>query len=985
MIDQHHLVILHLFLSLISLFLFATSYLLSPKTTWKAIHERCGDGVRGRDEDCDDGNSRNGDGCSSDCTVEKDYVCVGGNLTSVAADRCVAGSVISSYTFDNASSLRWDAVTIEQQRFESGFGDMGWDGWLMDGSQDIACSGDGFPSPVRTVVGAQFMERSFNVSTSHNHVHITFPLVWLDYWSSNKYINIYVDGALVQKYFKYNQNTPVFNSQTNGQFSTMQDACYSTSYADDWTVVNLDLYHNQSSLDIKIVSSVGASTTYTWGIANFTLTTSLVPDDFPILNSPLGSKTLENGHAYSRSTSNDTQGLRLFHNNVNLGGIQYSKTGMAYSWMTFPNVANIISRRTRIAYWINLFDVPTVYGGFYVTLILGGPNDLASVTPESCRYIQNHGLKGASTSTTYDGLSIDCSERQFYRICYNSLHDEPYYSNTYNYYCDEYHKTPQREWRLDTLYPYEKFDAKYGIGRWNGTQLGMQFAVRADYYASDRTIEAWVDDIIVSELAEAECDNIVLEANATHASLTVGNVVHKSSDGESGWFIAILNASTHEITYEPRVVDTPELKKLVYDTIKWGQLLTVATVGSITCDVNCSSALVALGGGYYPFDSSDVGSYVLIGRGSAIQAFTMPSAAVDHQDGRALVTSKPGACFSGEESLTENTYMDSVVLDADKDATLSLSDVTTYQFSNYSHGYVGCYRWNNPSYWNNNIRRCVNGYRTSPSTCSQCCAEGGFGFAMVAQRSTCYCGSDLSEYSACDYYDDCGSAKIDDAYCRYSDGNRWNNLYGDNRQQGGRYYRTVSVFNTLGATEMLPGSMEYSCTNAKSSTYCGYVFDGNYGTNYYSSTLCTSRGSCSDEKDASIELTFKGGKQFYVAKFRIVWYDDNSYHPANWHVSYRIDPSSDWVPYFNTTDGLNYATNAYSNYRDGVDGPKFRVNGIRLMFDAYDQSQTQIRIREIGLSIYESEADYGRNAVLRANKYSLSTQIDEPQAYRNQL
>ena len=122
-----------------------------------------------------------------------------------------------------------------------------------------------------------------------------------------------------------------------------------------------------------------------------------------------------------------------------------------------------------------------------------------------------------------------------------------------------------------------------------------------------------------------------------------------------------------------------------------------------------------------------------------------------------------------------------------------------------------------------------------------------------------------------------------------------------------------------------------------------------------------------------------------MAKFRIVWYDDNSYHPANWHVSYRIDPSSDWVPYFNTTDGLNYATNAYSNYRDGVDGPKFRVNGIRLMFDAYDQSQTQIRIREIGLSIYESEADYGRNAVLRANKYSLSTQIDEPQAYRNQL
>ena len=343
------------------------SRLTDLQAKWQSVHERCGDGVRSSAEDCDDGNTLNGDGCSATCTVEQGFVCVGANLTSMSVDRCAAGSVISRFTFDNASSsLTWNEVAVEQDRFESNFGNDGWSGWEMDDAVEVMCTGVGFPSPLKTFYGDQTMERTFQALGPHNHIHISFPLAWLDYWSSQKYIYIYADGLLVQKYFKYSASYPVFNTETSGQYDGMVDACEATNYADDWAIVNLDLYHNKTSLKIKIVSSVGSSTTYKWGVANFTLTTSVVPDEYPVLNSPIDSSTLQVGKSYSRSGLNNTQGLRLYHNNVNLGGHQKSKTGMAYSWATFADVAAVLSRRTRIGYWLNLYDVPTTYGGFYL-------------------------------------------------------------------------------------------------------------------------------------------------------------------------------------------------------------------------------------------------------------------------------------------------------------------------------------------------------------------------------------------------------------------------------------------------------------------------------------------------------------------------------------------------------------------------------------------------------------------------------------------
>lgn len=45
-------------------------------TNSTACNSVCGDGVKAASEACDDGNTQNGDGCSSNCTIESAYYCV---------------------------------------------------------------------------------------------------------------------------------------------------------------------------------------------------------------------------------------------------------------------------------------------------------------------------------------------------------------------------------------------------------------------------------------------------------------------------------------------------------------------------------------------------------------------------------------------------------------------------------------------------------------------------------------------------------------------------------------------------------------------------------------------------------------------------------------------------------------------------------------------------------------------------------------------
>ena len=61
---------------------------------------------------CDDGNSKNGDGCSKKCEVETDFICVGGSETSpdVCKDGVAPTFVVSMTTNGSTSNLDTDRI-----------------------------------------------------------------------------------------------------------------------------------------------------------------------------------------------------------------------------------------------------------------------------------------------------------------------------------------------------------------------------------------------------------------------------------------------------------------------------------------------------------------------------------------------------------------------------------------------------------------------------------------------------------------------------------------------------------------------------------------------------------------------------------------------------------------------------------------------------------------------------------------------------------
>ena len=62
--------------------------------TSDSTKENCGKGFRiSSSIGCDDGNLIDGDGCSKDCTVEENFVCKGGSLTS--PDICVNAAPVT--------------------------------------------------------------------------------------------------------------------------------------------------------------------------------------------------------------------------------------------------------------------------------------------------------------------------------------------------------------------------------------------------------------------------------------------------------------------------------------------------------------------------------------------------------------------------------------------------------------------------------------------------------------------------------------------------------------------------------------------------------------------------------------------------------------------------------------------------------------------------------------------------------------------------
>ncbi|EKX40674.1 hypothetical protein GUITHDRAFT_75380, partial [Guillardia theta CCMP2712] len=85
----------------------------------------CGDGVRVQQEDCDDGNTRDGDGCSSSCLVESGWICadnlhVTNHTTSLCYGICADGVRVAAEQCDDGNTKSGDGCD-QFCRLESGY------------------------------------------------------------------------------------------------------------------------------------------------------------------------------------------------------------------------------------------------------------------------------------------------------------------------------------------------------------------------------------------------------------------------------------------------------------------------------------------------------------------------------------------------------------------------------------------------------------------------------------------------------------------------------------------------------------------------------------------------------------------------------------------------------------------------------------------------------------------------------------------------
>jgi cysteine-rich repeat protein len=69
----------------------------------------CGDGIIATTEECDDENSRNGDGCSGDCMVEPGWECSG--EPSVCNTKCGDGMIYGEEECDDSNNISGDGCS----------------------------------------------------------------------------------------------------------------------------------------------------------------------------------------------------------------------------------------------------------------------------------------------------------------------------------------------------------------------------------------------------------------------------------------------------------------------------------------------------------------------------------------------------------------------------------------------------------------------------------------------------------------------------------------------------------------------------------------------------------------------------------------------------------------------------------------------------------------------------------------------------------
>ncbi|MBF0492396.1 MAG: DUF4215 domain-containing protein [Deltaproteobacteria bacterium] len=91
----------------------------------------CPNGIVETGESCDDGNSKNGDGCSSNCTVEPGYNCSGNPSVCIKPNVCGDGNKAGTEACDDGNTVNGDGCSSNCQ-IETG--------WACSGSPLSTCS-----------------------------------------------------------------------------------------------------------------------------------------------------------------------------------------------------------------------------------------------------------------------------------------------------------------------------------------------------------------------------------------------------------------------------------------------------------------------------------------------------------------------------------------------------------------------------------------------------------------------------------------------------------------------------------------------------------------------------------------------------------------------------------------------------------------------------------------------------------------------------
>jgi len=81
----------------------------------------CGDGIRERSEQCDDGNTESGDGCSRSCQVEANWECPTDNEPCKNLAVCGNGILTSNETCDDGNTKDGDGCSSDCQAIETGY------------------------------------------------------------------------------------------------------------------------------------------------------------------------------------------------------------------------------------------------------------------------------------------------------------------------------------------------------------------------------------------------------------------------------------------------------------------------------------------------------------------------------------------------------------------------------------------------------------------------------------------------------------------------------------------------------------------------------------------------------------------------------------------------------------------------------------------------------------------------------------------------